>query len=46
MNELHFDKASKEIARDFKIEIMPSILFVDDALREFFQDYAQRPGLP
>jgi len=42
MNELHFDKASKEIARDFKLKYA-SILFVDDALREFFQAYAQRP---
>jgi len=42
MDELQFDKARKEIARDFKMKYA-SILFVDDALQEFFQAYAQRP---
>ncbi|WP_298734376.1 sulfatase-like hydrolase/transferase [uncultured Chitinophaga sp.] len=42
MNELRLDKASKEIARDFKLKYA-SILFADDALRDFFRYYARRP---
>jgi uncharacterized sulfatase len=42
MDELHYDKTRKEAARDFELKYA-SILFVDDALREFFQTYAQRP---
>lgn len=42
MNYLGYDDVRKEAARDFKLKYA-SVLFVDDALREFFRSYAQRP---
>lgn len=41
MNELSFNETRKETARSFKMKYA-SILFVDDALRQFFNSYAQR----
>ncbi|KAA2238469.1 sulfatase-like hydrolase/transferase [Chitinophaga agrisoli] len=42
MKELHFDEERKADARDYKMQYA-SILYVDDALRQLFHRYMQRP---
>lgn len=42
MDELGFDANGKAAARNYKMQFA-SVLFADDALKQFFNSYAQRP---
>lgn len=42
LNELNFDAATKQNRRNYKAQFA-SILYADDAIKEFFNDYKKRP---